>query len=579
MAAAAAGGPAAGAKEGRLLVDSFLHLMISQVSSRMLTFLLNLLVARRLTPGEYGVSAIQFSLLTTTILFISREGFRRGCLRSNVSTSVESQAQLVSIAWLTVPLGFAMSATTTTVVVAWRALKGLAPFDSYSLAIYLHGLAAIIEICSEPLYIKAQSLVLLRLRVMTEAAATLARCCMTCFLLVARIGRGGGLVFAYAEVAYSSCLLLGYWGYFATRPRGSKDNSLAVSQLLPSRKGYLAGKHSGLLRLCGIFTLQSIQKLALQSGDALVLVLFDTAYNQGVYALVSNLGSLVVRMVLQPLEESAFLMFAKATVANNQSQSDRLAMERLLLLALKVVIYIGFLFVVFGPNYSYVLLRLLYGTKWSDGEAPRALACYCLYVMVLAANGITEAFLHAVVTEEQLARSNRWLVGFTLIYTGLSVLLIKTLGSSGLILANCFSILSFTRLEWPSTILTNLFCMSTTIFLRRKLWICTDMALRITYAILFIRWYFKASASFSLWRALPGGHVTMVLMLSACTTWVSNQALIDRELSAVTAAKHIGVGVACVACLLGTIYTYERPFLMELRNLRGKRNQQSDKEE
>lgn len=41
----------------------------------------------------------------------------------------------------------------------------------------------------------------------------------------------------------------------------------------------------------------------------------------------------------------------------------------------------------FGPSYSYSLVRLLYGKKWSDGEASTVLRYYCLYVIVLAMNG------------------------------------------------------------------------------------------------------------------------------------------------------------------------------------------------
>ena len=50
----------------------------------------------------------------------------------------------------------------------------------------------------------------------------------------------------------------------------------------------------------------------------------------------------------------------------------------------------------FGPAYTYMLLRLLYGLRWSETEAPRALAMYCVYILLLAANGILEAFVHAV---------------------------------------------------------------------------------------------------------------------------------------------------------------------------------------
>lgn len=47
----------------------------------------------------------------------------------------------------------------------------------------------------------------------------------------------------------------------------------------------------------------------------------------------------------------------------------------------------GLVFIAFGPSYSYSLIRLLYGQKWSDGEAATALRYYCFYVIVLAMNG------------------------------------------------------------------------------------------------------------------------------------------------------------------------------------------------
>ena len=49
----------------------------------------------------------------------------------------------------------------------------------------------------------------------------------------------------------------------------------------------------------------------------------------------------------------------------------------------------------FGPSYAYLLLRLLYGRRWSDTEAAAALGWYCPYIALLAVNGITEAYLHA----------------------------------------------------------------------------------------------------------------------------------------------------------------------------------------
>ena len=50
----------------------------------------------------------------------------------------------------------------------------------------------------------------------------------------------------------------------------------------------------------------------------------------------------------------------------------------------------------FGPSNTYLLLHLMYGTKYSATEAPTALALYCPYILLLAANGILESFVHAV---------------------------------------------------------------------------------------------------------------------------------------------------------------------------------------
>jgi hypothetical protein len=49
----------------------------------------------------------------------------------------------------------------------------------------------------------------------------------------------------------------------------------------------------------------------LAEGSKLVLVATQSAAEQGVYGLASNLGSLVVRTVFQPFEEAAFLAFAR----------------------------------------------------------------------------------------------------------------------------------------------------------------------------------------------------------------------------------------------------------------------------
>ncbi|RWW82324.1 hypothetical protein BHE74_00009232 [Ensete ventricosum] len=72
----------------------------------------------------------------------------------------------------------------------------------------------------------------------------------------------------------------------------------------------------------------------------------------------------------------------------SQSSQRIVKLRSSLVEALKVVLLIGLVVLAFGPSYSYTLVRLLYGRKWSDGEAPAALRYYCFYVTTLAMNGM-----------------------------------------------------------------------------------------------------------------------------------------------------------------------------------------------
>ena len=132
---------------------------------------------------------------------------------------------------------------------------------------------------------------------------------------------------------------------------------------------------------------------------------------QGVYGLVSNLGSLAVRTLFQPLEEAAFAAFSAwggsgrqagpAEPGKQQQQQQQQAVEApaghsaetlaqlaaALGVMTKAVGVLGLLAVSFGPAFSYTALRLVYGVRWSETEAPAVLSAYCGYVLLLALNG------------------------------------------------------------------------------------------------------------------------------------------------------------------------------------------------
>ena len=198
-----------------------------------------------------------------------------------------------------------------------------------------------------------------------------------------------------------------------------------------------------------------------------------TFTEQGVYDVVNNLGSMAARFIFMPIEESFYVYFAQMT--NRQlpiEQQPRKEIEqvssvlRRLLRSLSLLGFLPFIYVscccnhssiwlivckwlsynfllrlgliiaVFGFSYSHLLLRLYGGSTLSDGSGPLLLRTHSLCIWFLAINGVTEAYVSAAMTSEQLDKYNRLMVALSIIFLGSAWLLSSLLGSVGFILAN-----------------------------------------------------------------------------------------------------------------------------------------------
>lgn len=274
-------------------------------------------------------------------------------------------------------------------------------------------------------------------------------------------------------------------GWFPSRPTRDRDGAGAGTSA-SADEGWV---DRGKIRLAGELAGQSLLKHVLTEGDKIVLARAisqkgghgsggsnqgGSLYEQGVYAIASGYGSLAARLLFQPLEEAARLMFSKlgaeeggdtchrdqrpspttgtssdgdvaqplleieGSVRGRQGCQDsdggggssgaaddgrwllRERMAALLATLLKLVLTAGLVFVCFGFHYTETLLRLLLASKGGSGggsggsravsEVSRVLSWYCVYVLFLAANGMCEAFACAVARGGQLTGMGAGLV-------------------------------------------------------------------------------------------------------------------------------------------------------------------------
>ena len=320
----------------------------------------------------------------------------------------------------------------------------------YKLAGILYCLASFVETLSEPLVIRCLQRMDVTTKAKAEGVALVAKSlsCFGClyfsscgwyvniFILMmggGSTGTGGGSSTANFEVTAFGISQLVYASVFTSimyrKARSSKGGirwpkNIKASTSNPHREkdsrhpSQYPTRHQNFhwrtLHLVLIFTLQGLFKHALTEADKFVLSRSAGSYDQGVYALAASYGGmyswynqcnadlicvscysvktgLAARLLLQPLEENARLLFSRqgALVAHGNvagdkgdTKDDRGYTSNLLqdledsyFFLVRVVLYIGFLFAAIGSNYSSVLLRLLAGSRWgSNHEASAALS-------------------------------------------------------------------------------------------------------------------------------------------------------------------------------------------------------------
>ena len=205
---------------------------------------------------------------------------------------------------------------------------------------------------------------------------------------------------------------------------------------------------------------QSTLKHFLTQGDSLFLSLFTPLATQGVYALASNYGSLLARLLFQPIEETSRGAFGRLLTPTSSSGPSPAAV-RSAHQSLTILIHFYALLSLFigalAPTFAPLLLRFIAGPAWSKTSAGNVLAWYCYYIPLLAGNGILEAFVASVATPRELQEQSVWMVAFSAGFVAAAFILLKVLdaGAYGLVLANGINMVL--RILWSENFVSKYF--------------------------------------------------------------------------------------------------------------------------
>lgn len=145
-------------------------------------------------------------------------------------------------------------------------------------------------------------------------------------------------------------------------------------------------------------------------------------------------GSLIARILFQPVEETARLHFSRTLGAaslpsesNNDKPDDKkrpsqpdpyVPAAEMLSSLVFMHLHLSLIFLAFGPPYISTLLTLLLGrsSRYLSTSAPSVLRAYCYLLPLLGLNGVIEAFVQAVATHSQLASMSRAMALWSIVF-------------------------------------------------------------------------------------------------------------------------------------------------------------------
>ena len=372
---------------------------LTQLFGRLLSFTANQVLVKLLIPAHFGIWSVRLALVLETITFWAREGVRKAATRCK-----EARYKYALL-----PLLIGIIATP--VVVGFVIKSQPEGVDGYSVAVLLTGVGSLLELVSEMWAVP-------QLAIMNGGA--LAK--ITSFAFLVRSLTVVTLVKQFYDSASSTYkLMLCYgvancvYGFVLTFGFLIKCGKPIVET--PGKREFLSLQP---------FAFQTILQWLFAQGERMVLLMSNSPEQVGVYGFVSDISSLLARIVFAPIEASVFSLCA----TNKEPPIHIVAM------AARFVVYIGLCAAGFGPPIAPKLLEIMYGEKWSGHDAQSTLTAVCRVMPIMTLNGVTEAFANARLPPRQLDLYNILLAIVSVTYFGFMYYLSRIYGACGAVYAN-----------------------------------------------------------------------------------------------------------------------------------------------
>ncbi|KAI5954505.1 RFT1 [Candida jiufengensis] len=444
-------------------------LVFVQIITKLFTFLLNQLLIRFISPEIFGLT-IYLEFLVSTILFFSRESIRLSIQRitNDLKNKTRTLQKIINFGFLPLFLSIPI-----TLLLGYFQGYRSDNFQNYLLNLPFHNLilvflvlSIILELSIEPIYCVYQYQLDFNKRSKFESIALFIKC-VTTFIGVyfakyykSSYSEFSGLsilAFTIGQLSYSLTLFILYSVSFLgfNKVNGTNVEYSIVNVGEGNKTHYF---DSNVIAIFKGFFIQMIFKQLLTEGDKLLISYLCTIEEQGIYAVIVNYGSIIARILFQPLEESTRLMLTKIVNSNEKSKLDSLLQSFTYIKMISLFYFNLCAFLLFtGISNGSFLLKFMIGkqNRWETANIYELFPIYIVYIPFLAFNGIFEACFTSIVKPQNMQKYSNFLTFVTVSILGLSYLLIKEWDYrlTGLMIANMINM--FMRIIYCSTAIKN----------------------------------------------------------------------------------------------------------------------------
>lgn len=424
--------------KGASVIKGILSLSLLGLFSKLVTFTLNNILLRYVAPETLGLVGVKLELVFAAIGFLGRETSRLVAYEGKTEerTKVNQRQESINVSYVSILL------TGSLCILAYL-YASWTPTESKVLLkgpLQLYLAATFFESLVEPVYVLQRNQMQFSQRSLIESTALFVKSAVTFGGIVGAKVEGQHsqlLVYGTSQLSYAMALLFGY----------VFSNGL-YSWPLPHRCKNGEWMSSEKIQLFSSFGKQSLLKFLLTEGDKLLLSSFVSAGSSamGVFAFVMNYGSLLARLLFQPVEETSRSLFASA----KQTEDVVEHME----VVLRLYAVLSILVCSVGINFSSAFVYLVGGDKWLATDAPSCLQIFLLSLPILALNGMLEGYFQTTSNPKQLNSFTRylllaWVVFAAAGFVGISV---WDLGSRAIIVANTLNAGMRLCYCWPSAL-------------------------------------------------------------------------------------------------------------------------------